>query len=198
MNLRKVRILDSTFITPIQMEGPVVTPLPLTTPVIFDLVRRGYQVVENIDGQDVRLTLVNVKDPRKYLNNNVTNVTPSQQPVRERQFANRAEIAPTRSRPVATEVVEETPVETPSEPEETFYGEEVQMVDTSINMPESTSGILYNGRTETPEVSDEVESVESDDIGATPQEQSENSNQNNYNNNNHNGNNKNRNKNRRR
>ena len=198
MNLRKVRILDSTFITPIQMEGPVVTPLPLTTPVIFDLVRRGYQVVENVDGQDIRLTLVNVKDPRKYLNNNVTNVTPSQQPVRERQFANRAEIAPTRSRPVATEVVEETPVETPSEPEETFYGEEVQMVDTSINMPESTSGILYNGRTETPEVSDEVESVESDDIGATPQEQSENSNQNNYNNNNHNGNNKNRNKNRRR
>ena len=198
MNLRKVRILDSTFITPIQMEGPVVTPLPLTTPVIFDLVRRGYQVVENIDGQDIRLTLVNVKDPRKYLNNNVTNVTPSQQPVRERQFANRAEIAPTRSRPVATEVVEETPVETPSEPEETFYGEEVQMVDTSINMPESTSGILYNGRTETPEVSEEVESVESEDIGATPQEQSENSNQNNYNNNNHNGNNKNRNKNRRR
>ena len=198
MNLRKVRILDSTFITPIQMEGPVVTPLPLTTPVIFDLVRRGYQVVENIDGQDVRLTLVNVKDPRKYLNNNVTNVTPSQQPVRERQFANRAEIAPTRSRPVATEVVEETPVETSSEPEETFYGEEVQMVDTSINMPESTSGILYNGRTETPEVSEEVESVESEDIGATPQEQSENSNQNNYNNNNHNGNNKNRNKNRRR
>lgn len=198
MNLRKVRILDSTFITPIQMEGPVVTPLPLTTPVIFDLVRRGYQVVENIDGQDIRLTLVNVKDPRKYLNNNVTNVTPSQQPVRERQFANRAEIAPTRSRPVATEVVEETPVETPSEPEETFYGEEVQMVDTSINMPESTSGILYNGRTETPEVSEEVESVESEDIGATPQEQSENSNQNNYNNNNHNGNSKNRNKNRRR
>ena len=198
MNLRKVRILDSTFITPIQMEGPVVTPLPLQTPVIFDLVRRGYQVVENIDGQDIRLTLVNVKDPRKYLNNNVTNVTPSQQPVRERQFANRAEIAPTRSRPVATEVVEETPVETPSEPEETFYGEEVQMVDTSINMPESTSGILYNGRTETPEVSEEVESVESEDIGATPQEQSENSNQNNYNNNNHNGNNKNRNKNRRR
>ena len=198
MNLRKVRILDSTFITPIQMEGPVVTPLPLTTPVIFDLVRRGYQVVENIDGQDIRLTLVNVKDPRKYLNNNVTNVTPSQQPVRERQFANRAEIAPTRSRPVATEVVEEAPVETPSEPEETFYGEEVQMVDTSINMPESTSGILYNGRTETPEVSEEVESVESEDIGATPQEQSENSNQNNYNNNNHNGNSKNRNKNRRR
>ena len=198
MNLRKVRILDSTFITPIQMEGPVVTPLPLTTPVIFDLVRRGYQVVENIDGQDIRLTLVNVKDPRKYLNNNVTSVTPSQQPVRERQFANRAEIAPTRSRPVATEVVEETPVETPSEPEETFYGEEVQMVDTSINMPESTSGILYNGRTETPEVSEEVESVESEDIGATPQEQSENSNQNNYNNNNHNGNSKNRNKNRRR
>lgn len=198
MNLRKVRILDSTFITPIQMEGPVVTPLPLTTPVIFDLVRRGYQVVENVDGQDVRLTLVNVKDPRKYLNNNVTNVTPSQQPVRERQFANRAEIAPTRSRPVATEVVEEEPVETPSEPEETFYGEEVQMVDTSINMPESTSGILYNGRTETPEVSEEVESVESEDIGATLQEQSENSNQNNYNNNNHNGNNKNRNKNRRR
>ena len=196
MNLRKVRILDSTFITPIQMEGPVVTPLPLTTPVIFDLVRRGYQVVENIDGQDIRLTLVNVKDPRKYLNNNVTNVTPSQQPVRERQFANRAEIAPTRSRPVATEVVEETPVETPSEPEETFYGEEVQMVDTSINMPESTSGILYNGRTETPEVSEEVESVESEDIGATPQEQTDNSNQNNYNNNNHNG--KNRNKNRRR
>lgn len=196
MNLRKVRILDSTFITPIQMEGPVVTPLPLTTPVIFDLVRRGYHVVENIDGQDIRLTLVNVKDPRKYLNNNVTNVTPSQQPVRERQFTNRAEIAPTRSRPVATEVVEETPVETPSEPEETFYGEEVQMVDTSINMPESTSGILYNGRTETPEVSEEVESVESEDIGATPQEQSENSNQNNYNNNNHN--NKNRNKNRRR
>ena len=196
MNLRKVRILDSTFITPIQMEGPVVTPLPLTTPVIFDLVRRGYQVVENVDGQDVRLTLVNVKDPRKYLNNNVTNVTPSQQPVRERQFTNRAEIAPTRSRPVATEVVEETPVETPSEPEETFYGEEVQMVDTSINMPESTSGILYNGRTETPEVSEEVESVESEDIGATPQEQSENSNQNNYNNNNHNS--KNRNKNRRR
>ena len=72
------------------------------------------------------------------------------------------------------------------------------MVDTSINMPESTSGILYNGRTETPEVSEEVESVESEDIGATPQEQSENSNQNNYNNNNHNGNNKNRNKNRRR
>ena len=198
MNLRKVRILDSTFITPIQMEGPVVTPLPLTTPVIFDLVRRGYQVVENVDGQDIRLTLVNVKDPRKYLNNNVTDVTPSQQPVRERQFANRAEIAPTRSRPVATEVVEETPVETPSEPEETFYGEEVQMVDTSINMPESTSGILYNGRTETPEVSEEVESVESEDIGATPQEQSENSNQNNYNNNNHNGNSKNRNKNRRR
>ena len=198
MNLRKVRILDSTFITPIQMEGPVVTPLPLTTPVIFDLVRRGYQVVENIDGQDIRLTLVNVKDPRKYLNNSVTNVTPSQQPVRERQFANRAEIAPTRSRPVATEVVEETPVETPSEPEETFYGEEVQMVDTSINMPESTSGILYNGRTETPEVSEEVESVESEDIGAAPQEQSENSNQNNYNNNNHNGNSKNRNKNRRR
>ena len=198
MNLRKVRILDSTFITPIQMEGPVVTPLPLQTPVIFDLVRRGYQVVENIDGQDIRLTLVNVKDPRKYLNNNVTNVTPSQQPVRERQFANRAEIAPTRSRPAVTEVVEETPVETPSEPEETFYGEEVQMVDTSINMPESTSGILYNGRTETPEVSEEVESVESEDIGATPQEQSENSNQNNYNNNNHNGNNKNRNKNRRR
>ena len=197
MNLRKVRILDSTFITPIQMEGPVVTPLPLTTPVIFDLVRRGYQVVENIDGQDIRLTLVNVKDPRKYLNNNVTNVTPSQQPVRERQFANRAEIAPTRSRPAVTEVVEETPVETPSEPEETFYGEEVQMVDTSINMPESTSGILYNGRTETPEVSEEVESVESEDIGATPQEQSESSNQNNYNNNNHNGN-KNRNKNRRR
>ena len=198
MNLRKVRILDSTFITPIQMEGPVVTPLPLQTPVIFDLVRRGYQVVENIDGQDIRLTLVNVKDPRKYLNNNVTNVTPSQQPVRERQFANRAEIAPTRSRPVATEVVEETPVETPSEPEETFYGEEVQMVDTSINMPESTSGILYNGRTETPEVSEEVESVESEDIGATPQEQSENSNQNNYNNNNHNGNNRSRNKSRRR
>lgn len=198
MNLRKVRILDSTFITPIQMEGPVVTPLPLTTPVIFDLVRRGYQVVENVDGQDVRLTLVNVKDPRKYLNNNVKEVTPSQQPVRERQFANRAEIAPTRPRPAATEVVEENPAETPSEPEETFYGEEVQMVDTSISMPESTSGILYNGRTDTPEVSEEVESVESEDIGATPQEQTDNSNQNNYNSNNHNGNNKNRNKNRRR
>ena len=68
--MRKVKILTNGYIMPITMDGPIVSPIVVDDKTAFDLVRRGYDVVEvsQFDGSNVKLTTANFNDNNRFSN----------------------------------------------------------------------------------------------------------------------------------
>lgn len=68
--MRKVKILTNGYIMPITMDGPIVSPIVVDDKTAFDLVRRGYDVVEvsQFDGSIVKLTTANFNDANRFSN----------------------------------------------------------------------------------------------------------------------------------
>ena len=68
--MRKVKILTNGYIMPITMDGPIVSPIVVDDKTAFDLVRRGYDVVEvsQFDGSTVKLTTANFNDNNRFSN----------------------------------------------------------------------------------------------------------------------------------
>lgn len=66
--MRKVKILNNGYIEPISMDGPVVSPIVVDDRTVFDLVKRGYEVVEVAIGMNktTKLTLANINDPNRF------------------------------------------------------------------------------------------------------------------------------------
>lgn len=74
--MRKVKILTNGYIMPITMDGPIVSPILVDDSTTFDLVRRGYDVIEvsPFDGSTVKLTISNFNDANRF--NNITPAKP--------------------------------------------------------------------------------------------------------------------------
>lgn len=160
MKTRQVTITNITYITPIQMDGPIVTPMTLSENIIRDLIRRGYNVIQEVNGTPVKLTMSNFNNPSASLakpkpiqeNANTTAV-----PVK--RFENQAPVLP--APPIPTN----KPVEPPKTEVETNYdfGKEVEAVDTSIAPDEEAVGRLFTGRP-IPDVSPDVKAIAEVDI----------------------------------
>ena len=159
MKTRQVTITNITYITPIQMDGPIVTPLTLSESIVRDLVRRGYNVYQEVDGTQVKLTPYNFNHPeisiaksKPVQEDTKTNDVP------ERRFDNKAPVV--TAEPVFTPKPEE-----PAQSTEVDYdfGKEVEAVDTSITPDEETVGRLFTGRP-IPDVSPNVEAIAEVDI----------------------------------
>ena len=64
---RKVKIMDSKYISPLQMYGPIIQPMALNESIVYDLVRRLYNVQEvDSNKNEVKLTIVNFNDPNRF------------------------------------------------------------------------------------------------------------------------------------
>lgn len=74
--MRRIKISNLGYIMPLRMDGPIVSPILLDDQLVFDLVRRNYDVTEvsQFDGSSVKLTLTNVNDPNRF--NNLTPAKP--------------------------------------------------------------------------------------------------------------------------
>ena len=97
MAFRKVAIENSTFIAPIQMEGPVLTPISISENIVFDLVRKGYRVKQRMsDGKLFRLNVTNMKNPEAAYQASKKTVVKS---------------TPTVNKPIQRETIKEKTVE---------------------------------------------------------------------------------------
>ena len=159
---RNVTIKNITYITPIQMDGPIVTPMTLSESIVKELVRRGYNVYEKIGGNNVRLTLANFNNPTSFVRKQdapaVT--TPTTKPkVPDKRFSNNAPVVANAPTPTPR------PAEVPKAEETTNYdfGKEVDAVDTSIAPDEEAVGRLFTGRP-IPDVSPDVEAITEVDL----------------------------------
>ena len=66
--MRRVKILTNGYIMPITMDGPIVSPIAIDDRTVFNLVRRGYNVVEvdTANAKSVKLTIDNFNDPNRF------------------------------------------------------------------------------------------------------------------------------------
>lgn len=153
MSKRYIRVSNITYISPLQMEGPIVSPIPVSDSVVKELVRRGYNVTELINGEAIKLNNSNVMDPLKYKKKveDAIEKEHTKQVIAERTFDKNAQITP-------GPVEETTPIEEPEEDTEYDFGNEVEEVDTSITPDPETVGRLFTGRPE-PDVSEDIDSV---------------------------------------
>ena len=64
---RKVKIMDAKYISPLQMYGPIVQPMILSEGIVYDLVRKLYNVIEiDANKSELKLTLLNFNDPNRF------------------------------------------------------------------------------------------------------------------------------------
>ncbi len=64
---RRIKVMDATYISPLQMYGPLVQPMTINEGIVYDLVRKLYHVVEiNSDKKEVRLSIMNFNDPNRF------------------------------------------------------------------------------------------------------------------------------------
>ena len=110
MSKRYIRVSNITYISPLQMEGPIVSPIPVSDSVVKELVRRGYNVTELINGEAIKLNNSNVMDPLKYKKKveDAIEKEHTKQVIAERTFDKNAQITP-------GPVEETTPIEEPEE-----------------------------------------------------------------------------------
>lgn len=64
---RRIKVMDATYISPLQMYGPLVQPMTINEGIVYDLVRKLYHVVEiNSDKKEVKLSIMNFNDPNRF------------------------------------------------------------------------------------------------------------------------------------
>lgn len=64
---RRIKVMDATYISPLQMYGPLVQPMTINEGIAYDLVRKLYHVVEiNSDKKEVKLSIMNFNDPNRF------------------------------------------------------------------------------------------------------------------------------------
>ena len=173
---RKVTISNITYISPIQMDGPIVTPLTLSESIVRDLVRRGYTVIEEVNGYKIRLTPCNFDNPAisipKEKPEESSQVHTKANTMQEKRFSNNAPVVPNKPAPTPKPVVVEPPKEE-TKPVDYDFGKDVEEVDTSISEvveidtaiapDEEAVGRLFTGRS-IPDVSPDVKAITEVDI----------------------------------
>lgn len=123
---RKIKISDVKYIGPLQMDGPILTPIMVSEVVALDIVRRSYKVREvNDDGKEIVLTTKNFHDENRF------GQIPSAKPVVVHIPSPKVET------PLMTDK-KELVIEDPIEPviEDESNGKRVEL-DTAIPVPES-------------------------------------------------------------
>lgn len=106
MSYRKITIENKTYISPLQMYGPVINPINVSDNMVIDLVRKGYIVNEKLkNGKIIRLNLFNMRNP--YATVTAPQVTPTKRIVPETVIpkAVAPTVAPTPKVEVQTESV---------------------------------------------------------------------------------------------
>lgn len=163
--MRKVTISNITYISPIQMDGPIVTPLALSESIVRDLVRKGYTVIEEVNGYKVRLTPFNFDNPAISIPKEKSEESPRAHTkintTQEKRFSNNAPVVANKPTPTPKPVVE-TPKEE-AKPVSYDFGKDVHEVDTSITPDEEAVGRLFTGRP-IPDVSPDVEAIAEVDL----------------------------------
>jgi hypothetical protein len=61
--IRKITVSNTTYISPLRMDGPIVTPLGVPENIVYDMVRKGYKVYDHTFGSPILLTYYNMRNP---------------------------------------------------------------------------------------------------------------------------------------
>jgi hypothetical protein len=148
------------------MDGPIVTPLTLSESIVRDLVRRGYTVIEEVNGYKIRLTPFNFDNPAisipKEKPEESSQVHTKANTMQEKRFSNNAPVVPNKPAPTPKPVVVEHP-KVEIKPVNYDFGKDVEEVDTSIAPDEEAVGRLFTGRS-IPDVSPDVKAITEVDI----------------------------------
>lgn len=124
MSYRKITVENKTYISPLQMYGPIINPINVSNDMVINLVRKGYTVNEKLkNGKMIRLNLYNMRNPYATVT-----TAPQTTPVKR--------VVPETSIPKPTVAPVVTPkIEVPTETISMFddgvrdYGEVVSAVD---------------------------------------------------------------------
>lgn len=175
MDSRWIKVRNITYISPLQIDGPIVTPLKVSSKIVRELVRKGYDVIERIDGKDIKLNSSNVDDPLSYVDKLPKKEPPkesietkAERASHERVFVKNAPISPAPVREEAPKVEESKPVNVPEQPpvEKNYdFGTDVEVENTAIEPVPEVAGRLFTGRSE-PDISQELNPIAEVDEGA--------------------------------
>lgn len=166
MKKRIIKVTNITYIAPLQIDGPIVNPISVSEKTVKELVRKGYTVIEKVDGQDVVLNALNVNDPKGYLQN-VENKkiadekaaieTHTKQVVHERVFTKQTPI--NTAPPVKKEDEPPAPPKPKTSIEQEYdFGNDVEVVNTVIEPEPEIAGRLFTGRP-MPDISENIETI---------------------------------------
>lgn len=61
--IRKITVSNTTYISPLRMDGPIVTPLGVPENIVYDMVRKGYKVYDHTFGSPILLSYYNMRNP---------------------------------------------------------------------------------------------------------------------------------------
>ena len=159
MKTRQVTITNITYITPIQMDGPIVTPMTLSESIVRDLVRRGYNVLQEVNGTQVKLTPFNFNNPEASIHKPKSfqaNTKVKVNEVPEKRFEKNAPVI--AANPTSTPKPPKPIEKTESTPIDYDFGKEVENVNIAITPDEEAVGRLFTGRS-IPDVSPNVVAV---------------------------------------
>lgn len=65
--IRKITVSNTTYISPLRMDGPIVTPLGVPENIVYDMVRKGYKVYDHTFGSPILLTYYNMRNPAESM-----------------------------------------------------------------------------------------------------------------------------------
>lgn len=67
LKTRRIKVMDATYISPLQMYGPIVSPMNISEGIAYDLVRKLYTVIEvSPTNKELKLTILNFHNPDRF------------------------------------------------------------------------------------------------------------------------------------
>lgn len=67
LKTRRIKVMDATYISPLQMYGPIVSPMNISEGIAYDLVRKLYTVIEvSPTNKELKLTVMNFYNPDRF------------------------------------------------------------------------------------------------------------------------------------
>lgn len=82
--IRKITVSNTTYISPLRMDGPIVTPLGVPENIVYDMVRKGYKVYDHTFGSPILLSYYNMRNPAesKKFNKKISDQVRAQEAVK--------------------------------------------------------------------------------------------------------------------